>query len=212
MEFIKFGISIKLPFHFHIKDVPNTFFDEETTNILEFYGSKLNQQHDDIVLVEKFLQTLNYIDLKQLTIDEFLEEYKENMIKTKNGYVFKNHNSLYSFLVNDLNFNEVDFLLMEKFVKEEQCKLLISFSEMVEKEVGLGKSKDDISESFMLLRGAFELNHASAIFPENKGLSFSEYSFREYKTQRIYLARKCEIEKMQYDEVMKDSKSKSKKL
>lgn len=212
MEFIKFGVEIKLPFYFHIKDVPNTFFDDETTNILEFYGSELNQQHDDIVLVEKILQTINYIDLNQLTIDEFLEEYKENMIKTKNGYVFKNHNSLYSFLVNDLNFNEVDFLLMEKFVKEEQSKLLISFSEMVEKEVGLGNGKDDISESFMLLRGAFELNHASSIFPENKGLSFSEYSFREYKTQRLYLARKCEIEKMQYDEVMKDSKNKSKKL
>lgn len=211
LEIVKFGIPIKLPFHIHIKDIPNTFFDEETTNTLEFYGSKLNQQYDDTVLVKKFLQTLNYIDLQQLTIDEFLEEYKENMIKTKNGYVFKNHNSLYSFLVNELNFNEVDFKLMEDFVKTEQCKLLVSFSEMVEKEVGLGKGKDDISESFMLLRGAFELNHASAIFPENKGLSFSEYSFREYKTQRIYLARKCEIEKMQYDEIMKESKGKNNK-
>lgn len=212
LEIIKFNMSIKLPFYLHIKDIPNTFFDEDLTNTLEFYGSNLNQQYDNTILIDSHLQILKYIDLEQFTIDDFLEEYKENMIKTKNGYVFKNHNSLYSFLINVLNFNEVDFVIMKNFVKEEQLKLLISFSEMVEKEVGLGKSKDDISESFMLLRGAFELNHSSVIFPENKGLSFSEYSFRELKTQRIYLARKCEIEKMQYDEVMKESKNKNNKL
>lgn len=212
LEIIKFNMSIKLPFYLHIKDIPNTFFDEDLTNTLEFYGSNLNQQYDNTILIDSHLQILKYIDLEQFTIDDFLEEYKENMIKTKNGYVFKNHNSLYSFLINVLNFNEVDFVIMKNFVKEEQLKLLISFSEMVEKEVGLGKSKDDISESFMLLRGAFELNHSSVIFPENKGLSFSEYSFRELKTQRIYLARKCEIEKMQYDEVMKESKNRNNKL
>ena len=212
LEIIKFNMSIKLPFYLHIKDIPNTFFDEDLTNTLEFYGSNLNQQYDNTILIDGHLQILKYIDLEQFTIDDFLEEYKENMIKTKNGYVFKNHNSLYSFLINVLNFNEVDFVIMKNFVKEEQLKLLISFSEMVEKEVGLGKGKDDISESFMLLRGAFELNHSSVIFPENKGLSFSEYSFRELKTQRIYLARKCEIEKMQYDEVMKESKNKNNKL
>lgn len=212
--FIKFGIEIKLPFYFHIKDILNTFFDEETENIVEFYGSELNQQYDNTVLIDNYLQILKYIDLKQFTIDvndkdllNDYKEYKDNMIKTQNGYVFENHKSLYSFLVNELNFNEVDFTIIIKFVKEEQLKLIISFSEMVEKEVGLGKGKDDISESFMLLRGAFELNHSSVIFPENKNLSFSEYSFREIKTQRIYLARKCEIEKMQYDEIMKDSKN-----
>lgn len=219
LEIIKFNIVIKLPFYLHIKDILNTFFDEETENIVEFYGAKINQQYDDTVLIDKYLQTLRYVDLKQFTIEvedkdllDDYKEYKDSMIKTQNGYVFKNHKSLYSFLVNELNFNEVDFTIMSKFVREEQLKLIINFSEMVEKEVGLGRGKDDISESFMLLRGAFELNHSSVIFPENKNLSFSEYSFREIKTQRIYLARKCEIEKMQYDEIMKDSKNKNNKL
>ena len=219
LEIFKFNEPIKLPFYFHIKDIPSTFFDEETENIIEYYGSKLNQQYEDTVLINKYLNILKYIDLRQLTIDTTeqdlsinYKEYKDSMIKTQYGYVFNNHKSLYSFLIKILNFNEVDFKIMSKFVYEEQLKLIISFSEMVEKEVGLGKGKDDVSESFMLLRGAFELNHSSVIFPENKNLSFSDYSFREIKTQRIYLARKCEIEKMQYDEIMKDSKNKNNKL
>ena len=74
----------------------------------------------------------------------------------------------------------------------------------------LGNGKKDPSESFMVLRCAYELNH-SVIFPENIGKSISEFSFRELRTQRIYMAKKCEIEKIQYDEVMKDSKNKKPK-
>lgn len=210
IEFNKFDMTIKLPFYLHIKDIPNTFFDEEKENILEFYSSDLNQQYDNISLNKQHLDIIKFIDLKQFTIDEVLEGYKENMIETKNGYVFKNHNSLYSFLITELKFNEVDFILIHKFVRMEQIKILEEFSKMLDKEMKLGGGKDDISESYMLLRGAFELNHSNVLFPENKGLSFSEFSYREVRTQRVYLARKCEIEKAQYDAINKEHKINSK--
>ena len=35
MDFLKNGIDIKLPFHFHIKDIKNTFLDKVDENELE---------------------------------------------------------------------------------------------------------------------------------------------------------------------------------
>lgn len=207
MSFNKFGEDIKFPFYFHIKDISNTFFDEESTNILEFYDSELNEQYDKSFMRSEHIKTLKFIDLNQFTLDDIIDEYKENMKLTKNGYIFTNHDSLYSFLISELKFNEVDFVLMKQFVENEQGRLLLSFSQMLEKEIGLGKDKDDISEAYMTLQGAFELNHANTLFPENIGKSLSEYSFRELRTQRIYLARKYEIEKARYDEVMKNNKN-----
>lgn len=209
LKIIKSNIPIKLPFYFHIKDIPNTFFDEENVNIQEYYGSDLNIQNDNMLLVEKHLHILNFIDLKQFTIeddDEVPKAYKDNMVKTKNGYIFKDHNSLYAFLIRELHFNEVDFVLMENFIINEQSKIIKSFHKILEEQLDIGKNKDTISEPYMILRGAFELNHAGTLFPENKGLSFSEYSLREFLTYRYYLSRKCEIEKAQYDEVMKKNK------
>lgn len=207
MEFNKSGIIIKLPFYFHIKDIPSTFFDEDSLNILEYYSKEIYEQYDINCNENNYLKYLKYIDLKQFTIDEEIKEYKDYMIKVKDNYIFKDHKSLYSFLIKNLYFNEIDFKLMKDFVLESQKKLIINFSDMLHKELKLTHDKKDISESYMILRGAFELGNPP-IFPENIGKSISEYSFREQKTQRIYLARKCEIEQQQYDEMMNNKNNK----
>lgn len=205
LEFDKF-VKIKLPFYFHIKDVSGQFFDTETENVVEYYSKETNEQYDEDKEIEKNIQFLKYVDLNKFIIEDLDEECEQQwFLKVKNGYIFKNHRYLHSFLIKYLYFNEIDFYCIERFVINNQIKLVKKFCKMIETEMGLGHKKEDVSESFMVLRGAFELC-SPPIFPENKGKTISEYSFRELRTQRVYLSRKCEIEKAYQDEILKNSK------
>lgn len=205
-------IKIKLPFYFHIKDINGDFLDIEKNNVIEYYTYETNEQYNEDSLIEQQIQLLKYIDLNKLIIKDIEENNGECdrwFKKSRLGFMFKNHECLHSFLIEYLYFNELDFLIIEKFIKINQIKLVNKFCRLLEKEMGLGDKKEDVSESYMILRGAFELC-SPPIFPENKGRTISEYSFRELKTQRIYLARKCEIEKAYQDEILKKSRNNSK--
>lgn len=213
LEFKKYGIEIKLPFYFHIADIKDDFLSENNTNELEFYGKDIYFQNENHMKISKYKKMLQYIDLFQLTLDNCDEKDDSIFSLTKEyrgGRIFKDIDSLYIFLVDILGFTEIDFSQINIFIKEQQIRLVNNFVKMLEEEIELGNGKKDPSESFMVLRCAYELNH-SVIFPENIGKSISEFSFRELRTQRIYMAKKCEIEKIQYDEVMKDSKNKKPK-
>lgn len=209
LEFIKHKISIKLPFYFHIKDVSNSFLYENNINEIEYYGKDIYFQNEDDKKIEVFKSYLKYIDLNQLTL-EIEEENNEILEYTKvykNSRIFKDIDKLYEFLVNFLGFTEVDFSQMRLFIQEQQYRLVSSFTKMVEKELEVNSNKKDPNEVFMILRCTYELNHSATVFPENKDKSISEYSFRELKVQRAYIGRKCEIEKIQYDEIMKGNKN-----
>lgn len=208
-EFVvnKFGVNITIPFKIHIKDIPNTVFDDETVNVLEFYSKDLLEQNDRIEQKKDFSNLIKFIDLANFTVEEEVEEYKEEMCKTLVGWVFNSYSSLYSFLMSHLRFNEVDFHLMYEHVTLEQHKIISTFNEELLSELRMNSNKDDVSESFMLLRGAFESSYSGSLFPENRGLCFSEYSYREIITQRLYFARKCEIEKAMYEEHNKKFKT-----
>lgn len=206
-SFMKFnGVEIKLPFYFHIKDIPTNIFDEEKENIIEDYSSEFIEQQDNDDKRNEFIKLLSFVDLKQYTFDDDCDgEYKDEMTKTKNGYVFNSHESLYSFLIQYLNFNDADFQELKLFIIENQYRLISNFSKMVEDELLIGSKTEECTESFMELRSAFELNKPP-VFEENIGKCVSQHSFRETKLQRIYLARKCEIDKIQYDKMMKKNK------
>lgn len=203
----KFGMNIIIPFKVHIKDIPNNVFDDEKENVLEFYGANLTEQNNRLVQKKDFSDLLKFVDLSNFTVEDKIEEYKEDMCKTQVGWVFKSYSSLYSFLINKLMFNEVDFHLMNKFLTLEQHNIISAFNEELLSELKMNGSKDDVTETFMLLRGAFESSYSGSLFPENKGLCFSEYSYREIITQRLYFARKCEIEKAMMDEHNKKFKT-----
>ena len=210
---MKNNFFIKLPFYFHIADIKDDFLSENNTNELEFYGKDIYFQNENHMKISKYKKMLQYIDLFQLTLDNCDEKDDSIFSLTKEyrgGRIFKDIDSLYIFLVDILGFTEIDFSQINIFIKEQQIRLVNNFVKMLEEEMELGNGKKDPSESFMVLRCAYELNH-SVIFPENIGKSISEFSFRELRTQRIYMAKKCEIEKIQYDEVMKDSKNKKPK-
>ena len=203
----KCGISIIIPFKIHIKDIPNNVFDEEKENVLEWYSGELLEQNQQIEQKRDFSSLLKFVDLQNFTVEEEIEEYKEDMCKTQVGWIFKSYSSLYSFLVSNLMFNEVDFHLIENFLILEQHKIISAFNDELFSELRMNSNKDDVSESFMLLRGAFESSYSGSLFPENKGLCFSEYSYREIITQRLYFARKCEIEKAMMEEHNKKFKN-----
>lgn len=202
--FEKGGVELKLPFYFHIKGINCSWLEENDENVLEYYSFDFAETHDNCSKINENFDLLKFCDMKKFVVDENLsemdcfKEYKLNMVEVKNGYHFADHSSLYSFLLNGLNFSDVDFQLLRVFVKEKQYSLVRDFREMLDEEMQIGSKKEDASESFMILRGAFELSKPP-LFPENKGLSISEYSYRELLTQRIYLGRKCEIESIIYE-------------
>lgn len=206
MEFNKFGLPIKLPFHFHIKDIKQDFFElNDDENVLEDYPMELQHQKTNTDTTEYNLFLLKYVDLKSFTIDfdkSDLDEYGGMVEKYRDSYIFKDHTYLYSFLIDRLVFSDVDFNEIENFVLESQARLKSNYEKFLIKELEIGSNKKDPSESYMLLRCAFELNRPP-IFDENIQLNIAKVSWREYITQRIYIGRKCEIEKLQYDEVMK---------
>ncbi|MGL4425897.1 MAG: hypothetical protein ACRCZ1_02970 [Cetobacterium sp.] len=212
IDFRKFGETIVLPFSFHIKDVKqdlSSYFNvSERENILEEYSADLYGQREYVSSDEYNMKLLECFDLKNYPLEldkEDLEEYGGMVEKYKNVYIFKNHTHLYSFLIEILKFNETDFKVIERFVMEAQLKLRRSYEKMLVAEIDIGNPKEDASESYMILRCAFELNRPP-IFKENVGLAIEEHSWREMITQRIYMGRKCEIEKIQYDNISKKNK------
>lgn len=211
LDFDKFGIKIKLPFYFHIKDIGQDFMYEDRTTILEDYPDlEFNSQKEDNEIKKEYINLLSFVSLKDFTIDfdeNDMEEYRNMVIDSPNGYVFKNHTYLYSFLISELKFNDVDFILIKNLITNSQVRLRTNYEQMLKKEIDLGSPKEDASEAFMILRCAFELNRPP-IFPENKGKCISEMSLREFLAQRFYISRKCEIEKIQYDKMMKNNKNK----
>ena len=196
-----------MPFYFHIKDLGQDFLCERDTQILEDYdSSSFILQQESKETRTKYIELLSYVQLKDFTIDfdvKDLEEYSGKVLKCEDGYVFKNPTYLYSFLVSKLKFNEVDFALIENLIYKSQLRLKEKLESVLKKEMDLDNPEEDLSESFMILRCAFELNRPP-IFPENIGKCISEMSLREFLTQRIYMARKCKVEKIQYDKMMKD--------
>lgn len=207
MTFKKFGQIIKIPFFFHIKDISNTFSIEEIENELEFYDKDIYFQDNFDRKIEKYKSYLKFVDLSQFTID--VDDNNEDIIKltkVSGDYrIFKDVDCLYFFLSNILNFDEIDFTKMKIFIKENQSKIICHFIDMIDEELEIGSQDESPNETFMILRCAYELNHTATVFPENKNKSISEFSFRELRVQRVYLARKCELEKMQYDKIMKKS-------
>ena len=215
--FDKFGSQIKLPFFFHIKDIKQDFismFDSSYgENVIEEYTADLYNQYENTNLIDYNISLLRFVDLKTFALDldeQEIKEYGGIVEKYKNFYIFKDHFSLYSFLVNLLKFSDVDFKMIELFILQSQKKLRESYEDMIRKEIDIGNPKEDASESYMILRCAFELNRPP-LFSENKGLSIEEHSWRELVTQRIYMARKCEIEKIQYDKIQNNKTKKNKK-
>lgn len=216
IEFNKYGEIINLPICLHIKDVKQDFlsvFGIENENVIEEYSAELYKQYENSNLIDYNISLLKFVDLKtfalNLTEDE-IREYGEIVEKYKDFYIFKNHFSLYSFLVNLLKFNDVDFKMIEIFILQSQKKLMENYEAMLKKEMDIGNEKDTASESYMFLRCAFELNRPP-LFAENKGLSIEEQSWREVITQRVYMGRKCEIEKIQMDNMEKKRNKMNKK-
>lgn len=201
LDFIKYGVEIKLPFSFHISDIRQDFLSETNIYELEFYSKDIYFQNEEYLKISQYKTILKYVDLAQFTISDCDENLEHLTKETIYGRIFKDIDSLYYFLVDIIGFTEFDFSKMNVFVKEQKIKLVDNFVRMIEKEMELGNGKKTPNETFMILRCSYELNH-SVIFPENIGKSISEFSFRELRTQRVYMAKKCEIEKLEYDEIM----------
>lgn len=216
LEFNKFGEKFELPFTLHIKDIKQDFlsvFGTSSENVIEEYSADLYKQYEDSNLIDYNISLLQFVDLKTFALnltDEEIKEYGEIVEKYKDFYIFKNHFSLYSFLVNLLKFNDVDFKIIELFIRKSQKKLMENYEKMLKDEIDIGNPKDTASESYMFLRCAFELNRPP-LFAENKGLSIEEHSWREIITQRVYMGRKCEIEKIQMDNMEKKRNKMNKK-
>ena len=209
LEFSRGSISIKLPFYFHIKDIKQDFFDEDNKEyLLEDYPNEFCDQQNNRDLGKYNRYLLSFVDLKAFTIqfeDDDLEEYSDLVEKCSEGYIFKSHEYLYSFLIDTLLFNEVDFKEVETFIIQSQLRIKNYYEKFLVERLEIGSKKVEASEDFMLLRCALELSRPP-IFAENKGVGIADVSWREYFTQRIYLGRKCEIDKLQMEEAMKKSK------
>ena len=210
LDFVKFNSKITIPFLFHIKDVNSKSLFGESENNIDFYSQEVCSQQNSYSKIDDALYCLSYIDKFQFTIDDIKGIEKYNFIKYNNNYIFSDTYNMYLFLIEELTFNDTDFLIMKKFIKQQLERLLISFVKMAEKSMDIGNKSDKVTEDFMLLRGAFELNHQATIFPENQGKSFSEWSFIEIKLQRLYLARKCEIEQIQLEAMKKEGRKNKK--
>lgn len=208
LEFKKYDIILDIPFTFHVKDIKQGFQDklkDSNENVIEEYSSDLYKQYENFNVVDYNISLLRFVDLKTFALDlseEDIKEYGDMVEKYKDFYIFKDHISLYSFLVDTLKFNDVDFKIIESFTQKSQIKLMNKYQEMLNREMDIGNKKEDASDSYMFLRCAFELNRPP-LFSENKNLSIEEQSWREVITQRAYMGRKCEIEKIQMDNMEK---------
>lgn len=204
--FNKNSYIIKLPFYFHIKDIKNDFLDDSEGNILENYGKDIyfNDRYDEIEKDNKYF--LRYVDLNQWTI-EGVDNDNPLFVRKRDVFRVKDIDSLYTILIDYLKFNELDFSMIKKYCLKTQAKLAYDFREMVNADLGVASGKKDPNDIFMILRCAYELNHTSTVFSENMGCAISDYSFREMCVQRAYMARKCEIERLQYEESLKKKKS-----
>lgn len=205
MTFYKVGIPIKLPFYFHIKDVKNDLLIDKNENELEMYSKEIYFQNQEKEIEDDWKNYLQYIDLNNLTFDD-VDDIEHLFKKHKSNYILKDLDSLYELLLNYLSFNEYDFQQIKLFVKEKQITLLHSFRDMCDKDLEVASGKKEPNDIFMILRCAYELNHYATIFGENKDKPISEYSFRELCIQRSYMARKCEIERLQMEESLKNTK------
>lgn len=210
LSFYKFESEIKLPFYFHIKDIKNDFFSDSNefevgTFSKDIYFVNKNKQNKN-----KYRTWLQYVDLENFIIqeDDDIPSYILELTHSKDGVrIFKDVDCMYKFLVDTLGFTELDFENINIFIKANQNKLVNQFIDMLHEELKLGDKTTDPSESYMILRCAYELNHTSTVFPENSNLSISEYSFREIRTQRAFMSRKCEIEAIQMKQI-EDSRKK----
>lgn len=211
LDFKKGGVIITLPFQIHIKDIPQDFFEEDKENVLEDYShSDFYTQRRNMEIKDSHISSLNYVDLKEYTMsfdEKDLEEYGHLVVKYNKDYIFKDHESLYSFLIRIVGFTDTDFHQIKMFIYQCKKTLKDKFESMLVKELEIGSKSEDTSEAYMRLRCAFELNKPP-IFKENIGKCIEEMSHRELLTQRVYIGRKCEIEKLAYERTMKESKSK----
>lgn len=211
LDFKKGGQVVTLPFLIHIKDIPQDFFEEDKENVLEDYSdSAFYAQRKNIEIKDNHISSLSYVDLKEYTLsfdEKDLEEYGHLVVKYNKDYIFKDHESLYSFLIETVMFNDTDFNLIKLFVYQCKRTLKDKFEDMLVKELDIGSQSEETTEAYMRLRCAFELNKPP-IFKENIGKCIEEMSHRELLTQRVYIGRKCELEKIMYDKTMKESRNK----
>lgn len=200
--FLKGGESITIPFLFNIANI----FDDFTTEYSESFLYLYDSQYEKDIQRRIGISWLSDVYLEALTFDEeIIGEEGIKMKKTINGYVFDNHESLYNFLMNYLGITGVNLYDMMSFVSENRTNLVKEFRDFAVKELQLESKSEKPTEAFMLLRGALE-HCVPPIFPENKGLSISEYSWRELFVQRIYLARKTELEEIMLEKIKKGNK------
>lgn len=200
--FLKGGESITIPFLFNIANI----FDDFTTEYSESFLYLYDSQYESDMQKKIGISWLSDVYLEAFTFDEeIIGEEGIKMKKTINGYVFDNHESLYNFLMNYLGITGVNLYDMMSFVSENRTNLVKEFRDFAVKELQLESKSEKPTEAFMLLRGALE-HCVPPIFPENKGLSISEYSWRELFVQRIYLARKTELEEIMLEKIKKGNK------
>lgn len=200
--FLKGGESITIPFLFNIANI----FDDFTTEYSESFLYLYDSQYENDMQRRIGISWLSDVYLEALTFDEeIIGEEGIKMKKTINGYVFDSHESLYNFLMNYLGITGVNLYDMMSFVSENRTNLVKEFRDFAVKELQLESKSEKPTEAFMLLRGALE-HCVPPIFPENKGLSISEYSWRELFVQRIYLARKTELEEIMLEKIKKGNK------
>lgn len=202
-EFKKSGESITIPFLFDIATIFDSFTTEYSENFLYLYDT----QYENDMQRKTTINWLKDVYLEAFTFDEEIDEKDSKemdikMLKTPNGYIFDSHKSLYNFLINYIGITGINLYDIINFVSENRSNLVKEFRDLAVKELQIESKSAKPTEAFMLLRGALE-HCVPPIFPENKGLTISEYSWREIFLQRIYLARKSEIEEILMEEAKK---------
>lgn len=205
MTITKGGEDIKIPLLFHIKDIYSTT--DTVENNLVFFNDNRSAEDRKEVIVD----LLHKVNLPLMVYDEDFKEYFEDnnlkpvsMKPVSQGFIFSDYESLYNFLIN-INFNEVDFALIQRFILNTNEKIIEDFKNMVERELKMGDKQPNITEAFMSMRVAME-HSCSPIFPENVNSSVSQHSFREYFVKRAYLGRKMELEDIIREQAKKEAK------
>lgn len=197
--------DITLPFIFHIKNIKDTSVNEtksskEYKQLLEY--KKLKNLLEDIITfidIDLFL-----IDKSDIVEFEEVEFVKDNLVYDK--YRVKDIYELGK-LITKLELTEVELYDLREYILDEQNKLIKEFLDILHKEMENGKKTEHLSEAFMSIQVCAEFGNG-VIFRENIGKCMSEFSFREIETKRAYLSRKYEVEKLQYENLKKESKNK----